>query len=231
MSIDTQQSVERRARITRGCSDGAIYEMVAAAICRLHRGGGTLIDVGCGQGALRNYVQDRFDHYIGIDVVRYSEFPRDCMLYLADLEDVRWACGLPAAEVVVAIETIEHLENPRAFLRQLRQLLKPGGVLIVTTPNQLSLLSKATLLFKNQFNAFQERPGLYPAHLTALLETDLVRIAGESQLCDVEICYSDSGRVPGTSFHWPARLGLRGRGFSDNVMLVARTSRVHGSGS
>ena len=45
----------------------------------------------------------------------------------------------------------------------------------MTTPNQLSLLSKMTLLFRGQFNAFQEGPGLYPAHRTALLEIDLLR--------------------------------------------------------
>ncbi len=49
--------------------------------------------------------------------------------------------------------------------------------MIVTTPNQLSLLSKLTLVLKNEFNAFQA--GSYPAHLTALLEADLRRIGVE----------------------------------------------------
>lgn len=74
---------------------------------------------------------------------------------------------------------IEHLENPRAFIRVLVRLTKPGGWVFVTTPNQLSLLSQMTLMLKNQFNAFQEAPSLYPAHITALLEIDLIRITTE----------------------------------------------------
>jgi hypothetical protein len=48
---------------------------------------------------------------------------------------------------------------------------------VITTPNQESLLSKLTLLLLNEFNAF--RAGSYPAHLTALLEVDRRRIAAE----------------------------------------------------
>ena len=61
-----------------------------------------------------------------------------------------------SADVVVAVETIEHLENPRAFMRELVRLTKSGGAVIVTTPNQLSLLSKMKLVLKNRFNAFQD---------------------------------------------------------------------------
>ncbi len=82
-----------------------------------------------------------------------------------------------AADVVAAVETIEHLENPRAFVRELVRLVKPDGWVIVTTPNQLSLLSLITLLIKHRFSAFQDVH--YPAHLTALLEVDLKRIAAE----------------------------------------------------
>ncbi|MGL4501612.1 MAG: hypothetical protein ACRCU2_21260, partial [Planktothrix sp.] len=83
-----------------------------------------------------------------------------------------------------------------------------------------SLLSKLTLILKNQFNAFQEAPGLYPAHITALLEIDLIRIAKECGLSDVTIEYSDRGRIPFTGWNWPQNLGFRGRAFSNNVLCV-----------
>lgn len=91
--------------------------------------------------------------------------------------------------------TIEYLENPRAFMREVVRLRKLGGWLIVTTPNQLSLLSKLTLILKNQFSAFQEAPGLYPAPITALLEIDLIRIAKEYELIDINTDYSNQGRI------------------------------------
>ena len=211
---------ERRAHLSQGYSHPAIYAGVAQALGAVHPGGGTLVDVGCGVGALWHLLRSHFARYVGVDIVRYDGFPTDGELVIGNLDDGPLPLADEYADVVVSVETIEHLENPRAFMRQLARVLKPGGMVIVSTPNQLSLLSKMTLLLRNQFSAFQEAPGLYPAHLTALLEIDLIRIAGECGLVEPAIHYTNSGRVPFTPFSWPR--WLRGRLFSDNVILVAR---------
>ena len=131
--------------------------------------------------------------------------------------------GDGVADVVTAVETIEHVENPRAFARELTRLCRPGQWVVVTTPNQLSLLSKLTLVLRNEFNAF--RASSYPAHLTALLEVDLRRIASECGWTDVTIRYTGEGRIPGTSRHYPGWLSrLFPRALSDNIALAARTS-------
>ncbi len=121
----------------------------------------------------------------------------------------------------MGVETIEHLENPRAFVRMLARLVRPGGWVVVTTPNQHSLLSLGTLALCGEHNAFRDRS--YPAHLTALLEVDLRRMAAESALVDAAVAFSGRGRVPGTGRHWPRPLSARWpRAFSDNLLLVAR---------
>lgn len=51
------------------------------------------------------------------------------------------ALGLEPAEVIVAGEIIEHLDNSGAFLDGLHSLTSPGGVLVVTTPNASGLLN------------------------------------------------------------------------------------------
>ena len=183
------------------------------------RSGGVeqLIDVGCGAGDLFRVLGKRARRYLGVDLVRYEGFPSDAAGFvIADLNS-RIPLEDSSADVVVAIETIEHLENPRAFVRELVRLIRPGGLVLVTTPNQLSLLSKLTLLVKNRFSAFTDRD--YPAHITALLELDLRRIAAECGLADVQVTFTNSGRIPGTAWLWPSGLGLRGRWFSDNLLL------------
>ena len=123
--------------------------------------------------------------------------------------------------MVTAVETIEHLENPWAFMRALVELARPGGWVVVTTPNQLSVLSVATLVIKRRFSAFQDAH--YPAHRTALLEIDLRRAAGECGLVSVEVLYSQAGRVPLTPWHYPAALAnLFPRALSDNVLMMGR---------
>jgi len=153
--------------------------------------------------------------------MRHEGLPVDVEFHSVNLDTGQVPLPDEFADVVAAIETIEHLENPRSFARELTRLLKPGGWVVMTTPNQLSLLGKLGLLLRNEFPAFR---GLnYPAHLTALLEIDLRRIAGECGWSDVSITFSGKGRFPGTARHWPRRLSRWfPRLLSDNVLVVGR---------
>lgn len=217
----SEAAVIDRARRSGGISAGPIYRTVIAAMAARHSGRGVLLDVGCGTGALWLHAEHLFDRYVGADVLRHEGLPAELEFCPVDLDAQSLPLPDGCADAVAAVETIEHLENPRAFVRELMRLTRPGGLVLVTTPNQLSLLSKLTLLFKNQFNAFQD--GCYPAHLTALLETDLRRIAAEAGLVDAAIVYTGRGRLPGAPWHYPALLSrIAPRALSDNILLVAR---------
>lgn len=220
------RDIENRARQSLGTSSDPIYQMVARTIAQRHSQSGVLVDVGCGQSKLWSLVNNSFNRYLGVDAVRYDDLPAQIEFIPFDLDIGKAPLAEGVADVVCAVEIIEHLENPRALMRELVRLTKPGGLVIVTTPNQLSWLSKLTLIIKNQFNAFQEAPGLYPAHITALLEIDLIRIFTECGLTSIQIDYSHSGRMPFTSWHWPQNLGFRGRAFSDNILCVGQKMKM-----
>ena len=184
---------------------------------------GTLVDVGCGSGRLWHYVGQNVLRYVGIDAVKYDGFPDTAEFIQANLDHGPWPLAESAADVATAVEVIEHLENPRAFMRQLVSLTKPGGLVIVTTPNQLSFLSLTTLIFKQRFSAFQDVH--YPAHLTALLEIDLIRIASECGLANLRIIYSCQGRIIISPWHYPSVVSrLLPRRLSDNLMLIGTRS-------
>lgn len=60
-------------------------------------------------------------------------------------------------DYVVSIEGIEHIENQFSFLREISRILKPGGRLILTTPNVLSLESRLEF-FLSGFHSLAPKP-------------------------------------------------------------------------
>jgi len=50
-------------------------------------------------------------------------------------------------DTIIAGETIEHLENPSAFLREAKKVLKDDGVLLISTPNPYNILTMLANIF------------------------------------------------------------------------------------
>jgi 2-polyprenyl-3-methyl-5-hydroxy-6-metoxy-1,4-benzoquinol methylase len=212
--------VEARARASLGGSHNRIHATVASLL-RARDVRGTLVDAGCGTGDLWRTAREQFSTCIGVDAVRYAGLPGEIEFQPADLDRTPWPLRDAIADATTAVETIEHLENPRAFVRELVRITRPGGWVVVTTPNQLSALSLLTLMTKGQFSAFQA--GDYPAHRTALLEIDLRRIAAESGLESIEVAFTRWGRLPLSGWHYPPAIAaLAPRRLSDNVALIGR---------
>jgi 2-polyprenyl-3-methyl-5-hydroxy-6-metoxy-1,4-benzoquinol methylase len=212
-------TLQDRAARSLGRAHGRIHQ-TAAAMLAARGAGGVLLDAGCGSGDLWRAVSGRFTACTGVDALRYPGLP-DAVRFIAANLDGALPLDDASVDTAAAIEVVEHLENPRAFMRELVRVTKPGGWIVVTTPNQLSALSLLCLMTKGAFSAFQD--GDYPAHRTALLEIDLRRIAGECGLEQVAVEYTRWGRLPLTPWHYPQALArLAPRLLSDNVAIAGR---------
>ncbi len=99
--------------------------------------GSTFMDVGCGFGFSLDYaIHTRGWQGVGIDPVPLAAAGRDALglpIELRYLRDDDEAGG--SMDVVLGSEVVEHVTSPIAFVRTLRTMLKPGGLLILTTPN------------------------------------------------------------------------------------------------
>ncbi|MDB4982737.1 MAG: hypothetical protein JWM82_3489 [Myxococcales bacterium] len=72
-------------------------------------------------------------------------------------------------DAVTALEVIEHLENPRHFLREARKLLAPNGFLLVTTPNIECVPARLRFLAAGQLRGFDRDPRFNdPTHITPI---------------------------------------------------------------
>lgn len=97
--------------------------------------GGTLLEVGCAYGYLLDEAKDFFSTRVGTDF--------SCMAVeqAADRADRVYEGGidnLPADEkfdCIIAIHVIEHIYSPSSFAAKLKARLKPGGSLVLATPD------------------------------------------------------------------------------------------------
>ncbi len=135
-------------------------------------------DVGCNNGIYTALYQkvtgvktmEGFD--IAEDLIREAEKNYGFKTH-------RWQCGLepcPAADhsfdVILCCELIEHLVNTEFFIKELHRILKPGGKIILTTPNLFYWLNRIKILlgiipydYPGVSSEFKSSPGINPVHL------------------------------------------------------------------
>jgi 2-polyprenyl-3-methyl-5-hydroxy-6-metoxy-1,4-benzoquinol methylase len=201
-----------------GKSDSHLYAR-ALEIAGLTEKKKRILDLGCGEGTLLlNLKSQGFLDLLGCDGFQHG-FPADIAFHKQDLNQ-QWE--LPDQyDIIFSLEVIEHLENPRFFFRQLYRSLKKGGEILISTPNNESFTSLLSLFLKGNYSAFVGK--CYPAHITPVLSMDAMRMAQEVRFHDIQIAWSDRGRIPGISQHWQSLFGswLGGKRFSDNYFLRA----------
>jgi SAM-dependent methyltransferase len=219
---------EFRLRAAR-CSGGTSSDSIKRLVLRMvHDEGlkGRVLDFGAGTGTLINLMTrlEGIDLH-GADILpRPAAIPGHVKWHRGDLND-RLDRFSGYFDAVICSEVIEHLENPRATFRNINELLKLGGKLLLTMPNQENIRSYLNLILRGHFAQF--RGADYPAHITALLRLDLVRICAETGFSEPRFLYTDEGWMPITRMTWQkfSLNLLGGRLFSDNMgMAVAKLS-------
>ena len=127
-----------RGRVPFYVQQGAGVSLITRPLARVQRPpGSAYMEVGCGYGFGLDYaLNTRGWVGKGIDPAALSELGRDALnlpielRYLRDDDEARGT-----VDVVMGSEVIEHVPSPAAFIRTLRAMLKPGGTMILTTPN------------------------------------------------------------------------------------------------
>jgi 2-polyprenyl-3-methyl-5-hydroxy-6-metoxy-1,4-benzoquinol methylase len=207
-----------------GSSGNAIYKAVLRVVNEFHLRG-DLLDFGSGTGFLTRELKGtkRFATITAADLMpRPASLDENIAWIAADLNE-RLPYDGASFDVIVSAEVIEHLENPRFVAREMFRLLRPGGALLLTTPNNESWRSLLSLLVRGHHVAFGD--GSYPAHITPLLRVDLQRILTEAGFAQPIFRYTNEGGLPGyPTISWQRISGelLAGVRFSDNLLAFSR---------
>lgn len=99
-----------------------------------------VLDIGCADMPNR-YLMNKT--VIGLDLVRPSVIPENYEQWIvADATAIGSDIADEPFDVVIAGEVIEHLEKPIDALRAWKMQLRPGGLLLLSTPNPNSLIER-----------------------------------------------------------------------------------------
>jgi methionine biosynthesis protein MetW len=151
------------------------------------------LDVGCGDGrAAGLWLHEHAGEYVGVDVSTTGvAAARGLGLDARVVED---AASLPfpadSFDLAVASEVLEHLFDPSLAVAEVRRVLRPGGVLVVTVPNVAYWRRRVDLLVFGRWHPLGdelsvERPWRDP-HLRFFTLDALVRLFESERLEVVE---------------------------------------------
>jgi 2-polyprenyl-3-methyl-5-hydroxy-6-metoxy-1,4-benzoquinol methylase len=112
--------------------------------------GGRALDAGCSSGYLSERLAQRGFAITGLelDAEAATVAERWCeQVLVGDVERMELPLEPESFDLVLCGDILEHLRDPEAALARLRPLLKPGGRLVLSTPNVANWAIRLSLLF------------------------------------------------------------------------------------
>lgn len=213
-------------------TNAGLHEFVSTRILsRYSRPGMRAADLGSGPGAMAARLRAFQCDVLAVDR-DLNGFEGGVPHLLVDFNKPDFASEIGKGQfgLVTAIEVIEHVENPIAFLRNVGALLAPGGVAALTTPNVDSLPARVKFLLTGKIRTMDEYSE--PTHISPvffdLLQRQYLKLASV-QLRD-HLLFPPNGfqltRRPLALLFRIATMAFRGESLlGDNHVLVieART--------
>jgi SAM-dependent methyltransferase len=207
--------------------DGESPDHIREAVWKLHSQlfQGVVLDIGSGNGGWIQYLKrsSKIDRLLSTDISDdgASQIP-GVEFQLGDASK-----ALPYADesidAISALEVIEHLVNPRNFMKEVTRCLKPGAIAIVTTPSNESIRAKFSFITRGYFPGFSDFEYHENGHISPLLEIDMRRMAQEVGLEVINLCYPNEGLIPKLTIPWQKFFpSLRGKNWSDNMVIYLK---------
>ncbi len=120
----------------------------------LASGGKRLLDIGCGDGSLAIQVKEKYDEVYGIEFSdKAAELAKEKGV-IVSISNLNYE-SLPYEDcffdTAVCLDIIEHIFDPARLVKETLRILRPGGCIILSTPNIRYIYCLIPLIFKGRF--------------------------------------------------------------------------------
>lgn len=179
-------------------ADLGLHEQIERKILALLPLGSKILDLGAGEGALSARLSDA-----GYQITSADKDREGFKCEHANFTCIDFDC--PDAvekfvllhenefDAVLGVEVIEHVQDQWRFVRQLLRLAKKDGLLLITTPNISSWLSRLFFFFTGRFHQFSDSDISY-GHINPISPWELELILRESGADKISI--TPAGTLP-----------------------------------
>lgn len=140
-------------------ADLNLHQQIADVIIKTLPRKSKILDFGAGEGALSQRLHDLGYDMVAADIDSENFKAHDIIFKKINFnkrEEVEKFIEehKHCFDAVLGIETIEHLYNPWQYVQDLSSMLKPEGMLLLTTPNITSWMSRVQFLLNGRFHQF-----------------------------------------------------------------------------
>jgi 2-polyprenyl-3-methyl-5-hydroxy-6-metoxy-1,4-benzoquinol methylase len=141
--------------------------------CVPHSGKFEILDVGCGSGANSEALAARGHTLHGVDLSETAITRYRSRGFEGRVGDLESGLGYPDAmfDVVFCSEVIEHMTSPEVLAAEMCRVLKPGGLLVLSTPNSAFWLYRLLGIFGYTVSELQ-----HPKHFQFFSRRSLTRL-------------------------------------------------------
>jgi 2-polyprenyl-3-methyl-5-hydroxy-6-metoxy-1,4-benzoquinol methylase len=219
-------------------ADLNLHDQIAEKVKKEIHSGGKVLDFGAGEGALSERLSDLGYKVTAADKDEENFKCRNAIFTKVNFDNSEEILKFVEKyegqfDVVLGVEVIEHVQDQWQYVRQLMKMAKPGGLVLITTPNTASWYSRWIFFITGRFHQFSDADLSY-GHINPITAWELGLILKEVKAIDVKIV--PAGTLPviylsgfnkmtiASIINFPLRLIMKG--FVDGWCIMATARKL-----
>jgi len=167
-------------------ADAGLHDQAISLFRSYVPDGSSVLDIGAGAGAFATRLANAGYAVTAIDVDPGKWIPKEIPFFEVDVNSGIAGSVRDKFDAACCLEVIEHVENPWKLFRDISETLRPGGRLLLSTPNVASFLSRLIFLRSGKFHQFGDEDIAY-GHINPVTPFEMETIADRAGLRVLEM--------------------------------------------